>query len=135
MNEIVATLNQQPLLNLSINLRRGARPSEFVAVMPVQGAPHVDERVLVVLAEGGHRREFSQFTVSRVTDLGLGLCEVRGEDLRALWSRHEVRRSFNTPRGDGSILEPRSLDQGSPWTCARLMEELSRRWRCRRLPL
>ncbi len=124
MNEIVATLNQQPLLNLSINLRRGARPSEFVAVMPVQGAPHVDERVLVVLAEGGHRREFSQFTVSRVTDLGLGLCEVRGEDLRALWSRHEVRRSFNTPRGDGSILEPRSLDQGSPWTCARLMEEL-----------
>ncbi|KAA0214880.1 hypothetical protein EDM80_06025 [bacterium] len=124
MNPITATLNQQPLLNLSVRLRRGARPSEFAAVLPTSAAPRAGESIRLVLEEGGLRREFSQFSVASVAELGRGLYEVRGEDLRARWSRHEVRQSFNTPRGDGSVHEASSLDHGRPWTLSALMERL-----------
>lgn len=124
MNPITATLNDCPLLNILIRLRRGAAASEFSATMPRAAAPAPGESVQLTLSEGGLTRTFSQFRVSRVMDLGGGLREVHGEDLRADWSRRAVQRSFNVPAGDGTRLESGSLDGGQPWTCARLLDRL-----------
>jgi len=111
---VIAELNGRPVVDLRVNLRRGATPSRFEALLPVCEVAAGDT-VTLRAGDGAGARIWRQFIVESVEQRD-GLTLVRGADARAAWSRRPVHAHINVPTGDGTAFEPASTDNGEPLT-------------------
>lgn len=114
--QISATVNGHPALELNIELRRGGKPSTFDATLPPETDVH--GAVEIELHDTTTSRVLCQFTVIQVETLGDGRVVVHGVDRRHDWQR-PVHADLNLPVGDGT-----AWHEDEPLAAQKCMEKL-----------